>query len=128
MSAFLLTAGLVAEATGGHLVSGDPGRIFDSVCIDSRTLRAAPASVHAPGTLFIALRGEARDGHAFVPDALARGVAGILVSTPPVLPLEAGHAAVIVVADPLAALQRLGQEVRRRSGARVVAITGSAGR
>jgi UDP-N-acetylmuramoyl-tripeptide--D-alanyl-D-alanine ligase len=125
MSAFVLTAGLVAEVTGGHLVSGDSGRVFTGACIDSRTLGAFPLMGHAAGTLFVALRGDARDGHAFVPDAIARGVAGVLVATPP---LDAGHAAVIVVDDPLTALQRLGQEVRRRSGARVVAITGSAGK
>ena len=125
VSAFVLTAGLVAEATGGQVVSGDPGRIFDHVVIDSRTLMAAPISAHAPGTLFVALRGGTRDGHAFLPDAIARGVAGVLVSSPPIV---AGHAAVIVVPDPLAALQRLGREVRLRSGAKVVAITGSAGK
>lgn len=125
VSAFVLTAGLVAEVTGGRLVSGDSGRIFDSVCIDSRLLMAVPVSAHTPGAMFVALRGDTRDGHGFVSDAIARGVAGVLVSAPPI---EAGHAAVIVVPDPLAALQRLGQEVRRRSGARVVAITGSAGK
>jgi UDP-N-acetylmuramoyl-tripeptide--D-alanyl-D-alanine ligase len=128
VSAFVLTAGLVAEATGGRLVSGDPGRVFDTVCIDSRLLASAPPSVHGSGTLFVALRGDARDGHAFVPDALARGVAGVLVATAPDLPANARDTAVIVVDDPLKALQRLGHEVRRRSGARVVAITGSAGK
>ena len=36
--------------------------------------------------------------------------------------------AVIAVPDTLVALQRLGREIRRRSGAKVVAITGSAGK
>ncbi len=125
VSAFLLTAGMVAEATGGQLVSGDPGRVFDAISTDSRTLPPAPASAHAAGPLFIALSGPTFDGHAFLPDVIARGVAGVLVAVPPVI---VGHAAVIVVPDPLAALQRLGHEVRRRSGARVVAITGSAGK
>ncbi len=125
MSAFLLTAGLVAEATGGHLVAGDPGRVFDAVSIDSRTMVAAPATRHGAGTLFVALSGPTFDAHTFLPDVIARGAAGVLVSQPP---LVAGHAAVIVVSDPLDALQRLGQEVRRRSGTRVVAITGSAGK
>lgn len=125
VSAFVLTAGLVAEVTGGRLVAGDPGRVFTSVSIDSRTLPPTPATAQAAGTLFIALSGPNFDGHAFVPDVIALGAAGVLVAAPP---LGAGHASVIVVPDPLAALQRLGREVRRRSGARVVAITGSAGK
>ena len=125
VSAFVLTAGLVAEVTGGRLVAGDPGRVFDSVSIDSRSLPTVPASVRAPGALFIALKGPNFDGHTFLPDVIARGAAGLLVSDPPII---AGHAAVILVSDPLVALQRLGHEVRRRSGARVVAITGSAGK
>lgn len=125
VSAFLLTAGLVAEVTGGRLVAGDPGRVFTSVSIDSRTLAAMPASPGAAGALFIALSGPNFDAHAFVPDVITRGAAGVLVSEPPA---AHGHAAVIVVRDPLEALQRLGHDVRRRSGARVVAITGSAGK
>jgi UDP-N-acetylmuramoyl-tripeptide--D-alanyl-D-alanine ligase len=125
VSAFVLTAGLVAEATGGQLVAGDQARVFDAVSIDSRTLPSARPSVHGAGALFIALKGPAFDGHLFVPDVIARGAAGVLVSEPPA---ASGDAAVIVVPDPLAALQRLGQEVRRRSGSRVVAITGSAGK
>jgi UDP-N-acetylmuramoyl-tripeptide--D-alanyl-D-alanine ligase len=125
VSAFVLTAGLVAEVTGGRLAAGDPGRVFTSVSIDSRTLPMVPASAHAAGALFIALTGPNFDAHTFLPDVIARGAAGLVVSE---LPIIAGHAAVILVSDPLAALQRLGHEVRRRSGARVVAITGSAGK
>ncbi len=125
VSTFLLTAGLVAEATGGRLISGDPGRVFDAISTDSRTLMPAPASTRAAGTLFIALSGPTFDGHAFLHDVTAKGVAGLLVAVPPVI---VTHAAVIVVPDPLTALQRLGHEVRRRSHSRVVAITGSAGK
>jgi UDP-N-acetylmuramoyl-tripeptide--D-alanyl-D-alanine ligase len=125
VSAFLLTAGLVAEVTGGRLDSGDPGRVFNSVSTDSRSMPTVPASAHGAGALFIALSGPNFDAHTFLPDVIARGAAGLLVSEPPII---AGHAAVIVVDNPLEALQRLGHEVRRRSGARVVAITGSAGK
>lgn len=125
VSAFLLTAGLVAEVTGGRLLAGDAGRVFSSVSIDSRTLAAMPASAHGAGALFVALSGPNFDAHAFLPDVIAGGAAGVLVSEPP---LVTGQAAVIVVSDPLEALQQLGHEVRRRSGARVVAITGSAGK
>ncbi|HUF46883.1 MAG TPA: UDP-N-acetylmuramoyl-tripeptide--D-alanyl-D-alanine ligase [Vicinamibacterales bacterium] len=114
--ALVLTAGLVAEVTGGQLVSGSTGEVFSSVSTDSRTLR--------PGAMFVALEG-ARDGHVFVGPALSGGATGLLVTRPPERP---GGAAVIVVPDTLQALQRLGQDIRRRSGATLVAITGSTGK
>lgn len=117
VSAFVLTAGLVAGTSGGRLVSGPIERAFDSVSIDSRTL--------APGALFIALRGERFDGHRFVDAAVAAGAAGVLVETPVDV---APAVAVVQVADTLAALHAMARETRRRSGARVVAITGSTGK
>jgi len=112
---------MVAGATGGRLVAGSADRVFDAVSTDSRSLAA--------GSLFIALRGDRFDGHAFVDRALDQRAAGLLVSTLPSAPVLAGtEAAVILVDDTLEALQRLGRAVRRQSGARVVAITGSAGK
>jgi UDP-N-acetylmuramoyl-tripeptide--D-alanyl-D-alanine ligase len=117
VSAVTLSASMVAHATGGRVISGPPDRLFESVSIDSRT---AP-----PGALFIALRGERFDGHAFVADAAARGVAGVLVADP-VAPMPG--VSVIAVGDTLEALQRLGRQIRRQSDVRLVAITGSAGK
>jgi UDP-N-acetylmuramoyl-tripeptide--D-alanyl-D-alanine ligase len=117
VGAFVLTAGLVAEATGGHLVSGAADHGFDVVSTDSRTI--------VPGALFIALRGERFDGEAFVDAARSAGAAGLVVTRAPDDP---GDVAVIVVEDTLLALQSLGRAVRRRSGSRVVAITGSTGK
>jgi UDP-N-acetylmuramoyl-tripeptide--D-alanyl-D-alanine ligase len=112
-----LSSGLVVQATGGRLASAHGDRAFSSVSIDSRTLQ--------PGALFVAIRGERFDGHAFVETAVARGAAGLLVSAP-VAPLPG--VSVITVGDTLIALQRLAHEVRRLSGVRLVAITGSAGK
>lgn len=120
VAAFVLTAGLVAEATGGRLVSGEPDRAFASVSIDSRAL--------APGSLFIALRGERFDGHAFVDAAVREGAVGLLVERAPAGSAAPADLATVVVPDTLAALQALGRDARRRSGARVVAITGSSGK
>jgi UDP-N-acetylmuramoyl-tripeptide--D-alanyl-D-alanine ligase len=121
----MLTAGLVAEATGGRLIAGDAGRVFDRVVTDSRTMPAAIATPDAAGALFIALSGPRFDANDFAAEAILKGAAGLIVSRAPV---DAGHAAVILVDDTLTALQRLGHSVRLRSGARVVAITGSAGK
>ena len=113
----VLTAGTVAQVTGGRLVCGEADRVLEHVSIDSRTLR--------PGSLFVAIRGERFDGHDFTAAARERGAAGLLVESAPENP---GSAAVIVVADTLAALQALAHHVRRAAGAIVVAITGSAGK
>lgn len=117
-----LSAGFVAEAVSGRLVSGDPARAFTTISTDSRALADQGARA---GALFIALSGPQFDGHAFVNDLIGGGVAGVLVSQPVSV---SGATAVIQVPDTLLALQRLAREVRRASGARVIAITGSAGK
>jgi UDP-N-acetylmuramoyl-tripeptide--D-alanyl-D-alanine ligase len=85
----------------------------------------------AAGDLFVAVRGDRFDGHEFVAAALAAGAAGAVVTETPALP-EAGTAGpaplLIQVADTTRALQDAAREMRRRSGAKVVAITGSAGK
>jgi UDP-N-acetylmuramoyl-tripeptide--D-alanyl-D-alanine ligase len=124
MSAFLLTAGLVADVTGGQLVAGAADRVFTEVVTDSRTMQASAAR-GVGGALFVALSGPTFDGNDFVPDVIEKGAAGLLVSRRPV---DARDCAVILVDDTTIALQRLGHAVRMRSGARVVAITGSAGK
>src|SRR6185436_12931876 len=100
--------------------------------IDSRTIAA--------GDLFVAIRGDRFDGHQFAADALDRGAVGAVVeraSADAVSrawldagPRDAGRPAVLVieVEDTTRALQDVAREVRRRSGTRVVAITGSAGK
>ena len=114
MSSIVLTAAMIAEATAGRLLTTGGDEAFDGVSIDTRTMR--------PGALFVALRGERFDGHAFVQEAVRRGAAGLLVSE---APRELPAATVILVEDTLDALQALGRAVRRASGATVIAITGN---
>src|SRR5262249_5414730 len=114
-----LTADWVASAMGGVVVAGEGMVEFAGVSIDSRTI--------APGELFVAIRGERFDGADFVPRAIEAGAAGIVISRA-LRPSKTGSAAVIAVDDTIAALQSLAREVRRKSGTKVVAITGSAGK
>ena len=109
------TAADAEAATGG---SATGNWVATGVSIDSRTLEA--------GDLFVALRGPNHDGHDFVGAALDRGaaaammdreVAGVAVTAP-----------MLRVADTLAGLAALGATARRRSRARVVAVTGSVGK
>jgi UDP-N-acetylmuramoyl-tripeptide--D-alanyl-D-alanine ligase len=118
-----LSAAEIAAVTGGRVVSGRPEQRVERWSIDTRSLAA--------GDLFVAVKGDRLDGHAFVAAALAAGAAGAVVTETPAWP-EAGKAApaplLIQVAYTTRALQDGAREVRRRSGATVVAITGSAGK
>ena len=117
-----MSASDVANATRGRVVRGEPATAVGRVSIDSRSLE--------PGDFFVAIAGETFDGHRFVSDATRRGAIGAMVHQAPVSP-EAGTATpalVIQVDDTTRALQDLARDVRRRSGAIVVAITGSAGK
>jgi len=110
----------IAESLGSLLREqrlGDVAR-FRHVVVDSRQA--------GRGDLFVALPGGRRDGHEFVPDAVARGARGILVRELP-QPLPAGVAA-FVVTDTLAALQRLAAGRRDRRRAKVIGVTGSVGK
>lgn len=113
-----LAAGTIAAAMNGRLVTGDEDRYVTGFSIDSRTL--------ASGDLFFAIVAK-RDGHDFAIAASKRRAAGIVVSRPVELG-EANEAFVIEVADTTRALQDLARHVRRESKAKVVAITGSAGK
>ncbi len=109
----------LAAAVHGRQTGGARERRLGAVSIDSRTL--------APGDTFFAIVA-ARDGHDFVPAAIARGAAGVVVQRPVAAGADPSSPVVVEVADTLQALQDLGRAVRHASGARVVAITGSAGK
>jgi UDP-N-acetylmuramoyl-tripeptide--D-alanyl-D-alanine ligase len=110
----LWTAAALRAATGGVL-SRDV--CVTGVSIDSRSVQ--------PGDLFVALR-DARDGHEFVADALARGAACALVDRgPPGVPADAP---LLRAADTLQGLTAVGAAGRGRFGGRVAAVTGSVGK
>ena len=116
-----MSAADVVQATGGRLVRGDDSAPIGRIVIDSRAVQ--------PGDLFIAIKGERLDGHAFIEDAVRGGAGGAVVhDAVTAQQSEAAPALVIGVADTTRALQDVARGVRRRSGARVVAITGSAGK
>ena len=66
----LWTRDEIAAATGGWITDELPPTA--GVSIDTRTL--------AKGDLFFAIQGEARDGHEFVKDALAKGASAAVVA------------------------------------------------
>ncbi|ESZ59122.1 UDP-N-acetylmuramoylalanyl-D-glutamyl-2,6-diaminopimelate--D-alanyl-D-alanine ligase [Mesorhizobium sp. C120A] len=115
----LWTSEALVDAMGGRPLGPMPEGI-SGISIDSRSLQ--------PGDAFFAIKGEAMDGHDFATAAIKAG-AGVLVVAEGKLPsLGRLTAPMIVVQDVLAALEKLGVAARARSKAKIIAITGSAGK
>ena len=94
----------------------------------ARGIRRAFRRIRArsqPGDAFVALRGERFDGHAYVARALAAGARLVVVDDAGAVP--AGVPA-LLVDDTTRAYLAFGACARAMSSARVVAITGSAGK
>jgi UDP-N-acetylmuramoyl-tripeptide--D-alanyl-D-alanine ligase len=104
------------RATGGTLAGGD-GWTASGISIDTRTLER--------GDLFVALTGEARDGHEFVAHAFEKGAVAALVSR---VPEGCEDKPCLVVDDTLEGLRALARHRRAESKARIIAVTGSVGK
>ena len=115
MSAPLWMSNDAVAATNGRSTTGWNA---SGVTIDSRAVK--------PGDLFVAIKGPNFDGHAYAADALARGaVAAVVSHKPDNLP---PGASLLMVKDPLAALEDLARAARARTTARIAAVTGSVGK
>ncbi|RDC59345.1 UDP-N-acetylmuramoyl-tripeptide--D-alanyl-D-alanine ligase [Alteripontixanthobacter maritimus] len=106
----LWDADAVADATGG---TANAGFQVSGVEMDSRDVR--------PGDLFVALKGEAMDGHKFIDKAFAAGAAAAIVDRP----VDWPH---VLVKDTTAALHALAAAAIRRADAVRIGVTGSVGK
>jgi UDP-N-acetylmuramoyl-tripeptide--D-alanyl-D-alanine ligase len=106
----LWTSEEIASATDG--TASAPFEA-SGVAFDSREVE--------PGHLFVAMKGEATDGHRFASQAFDRGAAGAVVS-------EAVDRPHVLVADTADALNALGAASRARTDARICGVTGSVGK
>ncbi len=110
----LWTTRELQEATGSVLPENIQAY---GVSIDSRTVQ--------PGDLFIAVKGEKSDGHAYVEQALKKGAVAAVVDHPMVI---ADTDKLLVVEDTRKALYLLAEFAKNRSRAVRIGITGSSGK
>jgi UDP-N-acetylmuramoyl-tripeptide--D-alanyl-D-alanine ligase len=103
----------ISQAATANVAGDVP---FDGVSTDSRNVSV--------GNLFVALRGEKFDAHAFLGDVAARGVAAVVVEE-----LPAGLTVpAIVVPDTRVALGEIAAGWRRQFTMPVIGVTGSNGK
>jgi UDP-N-acetylmuramoyl-tripeptide--D-alanyl-D-alanine ligase len=105
-------------ATGGTL-HGDVKCAMNGVSIDSRTVSA--------GDIFVAIKGDALDGHDYVVKALQSGAGVAMVSRLTAEMRQAG-AVLQVAEDPLRGLEHMGRAAREWSNGQIIAVTGSVGK
>lgn len=104
----------IANAMGAS-VDRLESTIFRRVCIDSRAVQA--------GDLFFCIVGQSLDGHEFARQAIDHGAAAVVASKPLAVDVP-----VLLVRDTVKALGQLARVWRDMSEARVVGVTGSAGK
>lgn len=137
-----MTAGEVAKAVGGRILTGDPNQAVTDICTDSRRCK--------PGDLYVPILGERVDGHRFIEGAIAQGAAAVFTSEHTAEDFRTagqgdgetepsgsgtGHRKTecsgivwIQVEDTRAALQKLGGYCRNRLAIPFVGVTGSVGK
>jgi UDP-N-acetylmuramoyl-tripeptide--D-alanyl-D-alanine ligase len=109
----------MAMASEGRQLNGCTETLVRRVCTDSRQVRR--------DDLFVALRGDRFDGHAFVAEVAEKGVAGAVVeraSLPPALP----PCGIIAVENTRLALGRMAERYRQDFVLPVIAVGGSNGK
>jgi len=110
-----MTLWSTAEAEAATLGHASEGFAVNGMSIDTRTLKE--------GDLFVALKGE-RDGHDFVEAAFKAKAGAALVSRT----VPGAKGPLLTVADTQRGLEDLAAAARARSSAKILGITGSAGK
>ncbi len=118
MSEALWTIDAMAKAMNASR-AGDLPAAISGLSIDTRTVK--------PGEAFFAIKGDARDGHDFVPAALKAG-AGVAVVAERFAKSFGNDAPLLIVPDVLDGLRDLARAARVRSQAKIIAVTGSVGK
>ena len=91
------------------------GEVIDDVTTDTRAIRQ--------GALFIAIRGETFDGHAFIEKAIVAGASGVISDTK-----QDTSIPLLLVEDTRIALGKLAKGVKQQVSPKTVAMTGSSGK
>jgi UDP-N-acetylmuramoyl-tripeptide--D-alanyl-D-alanine ligase len=109
----------VAQATGGAILTGEPGLALAGISTDTRTLLS--------GQLFLALKGDTYDAHAFLADVAGKS-AGAAVIHDAAAASRAHDLPLVLVEDTTRALGDLANWHRSQCPTTVIGITGSNGK
>lgn len=106
----------IAQAIGATLIGSDDAEVT-SIVTDSREA--------ARGALFVALRGEKSDGHAYIEKAVSLGAACVIAERAPEAPIGCP---ILLVNDSMIAIGKLAAAYKALTNPLTVAVTGSVGK
>ncbi|RCS57560.1 UDP-N-acetylmuramyl-tripeptide synthetase [Parvibium lacunae] len=119
----------LVQSLSGAVLQASDNRPFVGICTDSRQLQ--------PGQLFVALRGEQFDGHAYLPQVAAQGAAAAVVEANALArylhsqaspAMAAAPLPLIIVPDSRRALGEIAAAWRQLYALPMIAVTGSNGK
>jgi len=120
MNKIILTIDDLFELPGAAIYRPEKYQPVDSVCIDSRLL--------TPNSLFVAVKGEKFEGHDFISEAINRKAAAVVINEKELGRFNDLPVPVLTVKDTTTALGELARIWRCKLSAKIIGITGSAGK
>lgn len=103
-----------------EIVNPDSYKSITNVSIDSRNIKK--------NSLFVAIKGEKFDGHNFINDVVRKGCSAVVINKSYLKKLAELKITVITVPDTTKTLGDIANVWRKKLGAKVIGITGSAGK
>lgn len=120
MSDVKITLEDVFELQGTEIVNAEKYKPVTKVIIDSRKIEK--------NSLFAAIKGEQFDGHDFIREAVKKGASAVLIQRKKYSQFSDLDVPLILVKDTTKALGNLANVWRKKLKAKVVSLTGSAGK
>lgn len=108
----------ILKAANGQLFGEPSSHLFAKFCFDVRDV--------TPSSLFVAMRNQRGDSHADIPEAIQRGVKGIVCHGPP--EVDTSGVTVLMVNDSVDALMAWSRYVLAKYQVRTIAVGGTSGK
>ena len=108
------------DLPGSEIVNPDSYKAVSKVSIDSRQIEK--------GSLFIAIKGEKFDGHEFIRDVIKKGASAVVIERKKYPEFDDVEVPIVIVNDTTIALGWLAKAWRSKLKAKVISLTGSAGK
>jgi UDP-N-acetylmuramoyl-tripeptide--D-alanyl-D-alanine ligase len=108
------------DLPGSEIVNPDSYKGVNKVSIDSRQIEK--------GSLFIAIKGEKFDGHEFIRDVIKKGASAVVIERKKYPEFDDVEVPIVIVNDTTIALGWLAKAWRSKLKAKVISLTGSAGK